>query len=173
MTFFICGHILRHVNVFYCQNNGSQWSPKLFSCQQNKEIWQSKENIQVCTDIRVSKCVNDKFVIFEWTIPLSTKWNNLSNCAILSVPLVPIQLWGETGYLVHLVGLFIKMSSTRGPRLTVVLNLLFPSVWDVPATLSLSHCPGPVTEPGQREWAHFVATQQAQTHLFCSTNCHA
>ncbi len=107
--------------------------------------------------------VNDKFVIFEWTIPLSTKWNTFSNYAILSVSLVPIQLWGETGYISSLSWPVHQDFLDKGVQdLLWFESFCFHQFGNVPAILSLSHCPGPVTEPGRREWAHFVPTQQAR-----------
>ncbi len=143
MTFFICGTYFKTCQCYFIvrtmEVSGHQ---NFLVANRIKKFDRVKKTIQVCTDIRVSKCVNDKFVIFEWTIPLSTKWNNLSNCAILSVPLVPIQLWGETGYLVHLVGLFIKMSSTRGSKTHCGLNLFV----SISLGMSQQRCPYPTAQ---------------------------
>ncbi len=97
-----------------------------------------------------------KFVIFEWTIPLSTKWNKLSNCAILSVSLVPIQLWGETGYLVHLVGVHQDFLDKGVQDL-----LWFESFCFHQFGKSQQYCPCPtaqasVTEPGPKRMGPFL-----------------
>lgn len=110
--------------------------------------------------MRVSKWFQN--LIFGWTQP--SKWNIPSICAHMCLYFNPHSTvrrdtWFTESWPVHQD---VPALRTRESKIHCGLSLIV----SVSLGMSQQCCPcptaqGPVTEPGRREWVHFVATQQA------------